>query len=43
MEIQVVAGQVGEDGDVELDAVDTALRQTMARHLHRHRIGAIAA
>ena len=36
--IQVIVTQVGEDGHVEVDALDPRLHERMARHLHGDRV-----
>ena len=41
MEVEVVAGQVGEAADREFDAVDAAERQRVAGHLHHHGVDAL--
>ena len=40
MEVEVVAGQVGEPADREVHGVDAAQRQRVAGHLHHDRVDA---
>ena len=41
--VQMIAGEVGEQRDVEFDGIDAALVESVRRHFHRHRLGARAA
>ena len=41
VEVEVLVAQVGEDGHVEGDPLHPVLGQRVARHLHRHRVGAL--
>jgi hypothetical protein len=42
MVVEVIAGEIREQRDVECDAIDAALVETVRRHLHRDGSGAIA-
>ena len=35
MIVKVVAGQVGKTGNIDFDAADAVLRQSVAGHFHR--------